>query len=84
MSSVPAAERRAIMFTDVEGSTQVASTRGDAVASELLKVHESIVRDQLALHGGREELLLGDGFLATFASIGDSIAAAQGTQRALA
>ncbi|HYY07265.1 MAG TPA: AAA family ATPase, partial [Actinomycetota bacterium] len=84
MSSVPAAERRAIMFTDVEGSTQVASTRGDAVASELLKVHESIVRDQLAQHGGREELLLGDGFLATFASIDDAIAAAEGTQRALA
>jgi class 3 adenylate cyclase/tetratricopeptide (TPR) repeat protein len=79
------AERRlAILFTDVEGSTQLRATRGDVAADEILGIHESIVRRQLAEHGGEEVLFMGDGFLASFPTVPDAIASAIAIQRGLA
>jgi class 3 adenylate cyclase len=53
-----AGRRLAILFTDVEGSTQLRSTVGDAAADEVLRIHEGIVREQIARHGGDEVLFM--------------------------
>src|SRR5215217_4439989 len=66
----------AIMMTDVEGSTALRLERGDAVAEML--------RAQLAKHRGQERQFLGDGFLLSFETTRDAVAAAIDMQRALA
>lgn len=58
--------------------------RGDDVAAEVLRAHETIVRDQVARHGGREVKALGDGFMLAFASVRAALACAVGIQRGLA
>lgn len=55
-----------IMFTDIVGSTQMASELGDRKWSELLGAHNTEVRDLLAMHRGTEIKSTGDGFHATF------------------
>jgi class 3 adenylate cyclase/tetratricopeptide (TPR) repeat protein len=77
-------ETLAIMMTDVEGSTALRLERGDAVADEMLRAHAEILREQLAKHGGRERQFLGDGFLLSFDTPREAVAAAIDMQRALA
>jgi class 3 adenylate cyclase len=55
-----------VLFTDIVGSTEMASRLGDQAWSELLQAHNQRVREQLTLHGGREIDTAGDAFLATF------------------
>jgi len=55
-----------LLFTDIVGSTDLASEMGDATWRELLGEHNRIVRRQLSAHQGREVKSVGDGFLATF------------------
>jgi class 3 adenylate cyclase/tetratricopeptide (TPR) repeat protein len=55
-----------ILFTDVQGSTQLRARRGDRVADGILHDHEAIVRRAIGAHGGVEVAFLGDGFMATF------------------
>ena len=55
-----------IMFTDIVGSTQMATDIGDRKWSELLSAHNNEVRDLLAVHRGTEIKSTGDGFHATF------------------
>src|SRR3712207_4862421 len=74
----------AIMMTDVEGSTALRLERGDTVADEMLRAHAEILREQLAKHRGRERQFLGDGFLLSFETPRDAVAAAIDMQRALA
>lgn len=76
-------QRLAILFTDVEGSTQLRSTRGDAAADEILKIHEAIVRGRISEHGGDEVLFMGDGFMASFPSVPQALDAAVEIQREL-
>src|SRR5215218_4456061 len=74
----------AIMMTDVEGSTALRLERGDAVAEEMLRAHAEMLRAQLAKHRGQERQFLGDGFLLSFETTRDAVAAAIDMQRALA
>jgi class 3 adenylate cyclase len=55
-----------ILFTDIIGSTELASRLGDAAWRELLERHHAIVRRVLARFGGRELDTAGDGFFASF------------------
>lgn len=55
-----------ILFTDIVGSTERASTLGDRRWRELLDRHDEIVRREIARHRGREVKHTGDGFLAAF------------------
>jgi len=55
-----------VLFTDIVGSTQLATELGDARWRELLEDHNQMVRRQLGDHHGREVKTVGDGFLATF------------------
>src|SRR5919109_4615522 len=56
----------AVMFTDIVGSTELATALGDKRWRELLEQHDAAVRAQLARFGGREVDTAGDAFFATF------------------
>jgi class 3 adenylate cyclase len=64
---------RAILFTDLEGSTTLTSQLGDDKAMELLRTHNAIVRERLKVHGGREVKHTGDGFMACFSSVRQAV-----------
>ena len=67
-----------IMFTDIVGSTQMATDLGDRKWSELLNAHNVEVRDLLAIHRGTEIKSTGDGFHATFDGPARAIGCATG------
>lgn len=60
------AGRRVVMFTDIVGSTDMTARIGDARAVDLVRAHDSMVRRELALVGGREVKHMGDGIMAAF------------------
>ena len=64
----PAAPRAllAVMFTDIVGSTELATALGDKRWRELLEQHDTAVREQIARFEGREVDTAGDAFFATF------------------
>jgi len=63
------------LFSDMEGSTQLAATLGP-IYSELLQAHRSILRDAFGRHLGREISTEGDSFFVVFASPREAVAAA--------
>ena len=60
---------RAIVFTDVCGSVAQTHELGDDAHVELLREHDQIVREELAVHDGREVKHTGDGIMAAFTSV---------------
>ena len=75
---------RAIMFTDIVGSTEMTAQLGDTMAVELLRAHDAIIRRCLERHGGAEVKHLGDGIMASFDDVRASVAAAIDIQRQFA
>jgi class 3 adenylate cyclase len=73
---------RTILFTDVEGSTELTDRLGDAKARELLREHEQVVREALKAHDGTEVKTMGDGFMASFSSATKALECAIAMQRA--
>src|ERR687891_364219 len=61
-----------VLFTDIEGSTQLTEDLGDSEWMEVLRKHNEIVRGQLALHSGFEVKSQGDGFMLAFSSARDA------------
>ena len=57
-----------LMFSDMEGFTRMTERLGDLKAREVIRRHNSIVREQLAAYQGHEVELQGDGFLLAFSS----------------
>lgn len=57
-----------IVFSDIESSTEMAANLGDAKWLEVLEIHNSIIRKEVADHNGREIKSQGDGFMLSFAS----------------
>jgi class 3 adenylate cyclase len=55
-----------VLFTDIVGSTERASSLGDQAWSDLLQRHHALVRREIAHFRGRELATAGDGFLALF------------------
>lgn len=72
----------AVLFTDIVGSTAMTQARGDDGAQQVVHAHNQIVRDALALHGGREIKHTGDGIMATFAQTTDAVDGAVAIQQA--
>ena len=66
---------RAIMFTDIAGSTEVSTSLGDRAAVELVRRHNTLVRDALERSGGREVKHTGDGVFASFTSVSRAVEA---------
>jgi class 3 adenylate cyclase len=75
---------RAIMFTDLEGSTEVSTRDGDARALFVIERHDQIVREALAASGGREVKHTGDGIFASFSYVSRAVDCAIAIQRAFA
>jgi class 3 adenylate cyclase len=73
---------RAIMFTDLQDSTGMTARLGDAKAMELLQTHDSLTRMALREFTGREVKHLGDGVMASFASIDRCLECAIAIQKA--
>jgi class 3 adenylate cyclase len=72
---------RAVMFTDIVGSTELTARLGDAAALELVRVHDALVRRGLAAHKGREVKHTGDGIMAAFDKVANAARAAADIQR---
>ena len=72
-----------IMFTDVEGSTRLLSTRGFTESHEIMKAYETIIDDKVAEHAGRRIKGLGDGFMISFGSVRHGVQCALEIQQAI-
>ena len=73
-----------LMFSDIEGSTALRTTLGDADADALFREHDELIKTQIDVHKGRDQkAALGDGFLAVFVSTRRALACAIDIQRAL-
>jgi class 3 adenylate cyclase len=75
---------RAILFTDIEGSTNLTQRLGDDGAMVVLRTHDRIVRGALSRFRGNEVKHTGDGLMASFASIVDAVRAAVEIQQEIA
>ncbi len=73
-----------ILFTDIESSTALTQQLGDAGAQELVRAHNTIVREALAAHAGSEIKHTGDGIMASFNTASGAIECAIAIQRAVA
>ncbi|HEU5112551.1 MAG TPA: adenylate/guanylate cyclase domain-containing protein, partial [Acidimicrobiia bacterium] len=73
-----------ILFTDIEGSTQLTEQLGDEDWLTVLRAHNKVVRDQVKDHAGFEVKSQGDGFMLAFPSAKEALRCAIGIQRALA
>ncbi len=74
---------RTILFTDIVGSTDAANRLGDETAMAMVRAHNGIVRDQLAVFAGREVKHTGDGIMASFESVTRAIECSLGIQQRL-
>jgi class 3 adenylate cyclase len=74
---------RAIMFTDMEGSTAQTQRLGDAAAMNVLRHHDSITRAALGAHRGTEVKHTGDGIMASFEAVTDTLTCAIAVQRGI-
>lgn len=72
-----------ILFTDLEGSTDLRLRVGDTVANEVIRAHDELVRSCLEKAGGARLKSLGDGFMALFNSANQAIDAAISIQQAV-
>jgi len=73
-----------ILFSDIEGSTQMTERLGDQRMQQVLRGHNEIVRHQVAAFGGFEVKSLGDGFMLAFSSARRALQCAMAIQRAFA
>jgi adenylate cyclase len=69
-------EMTTVMFTDMVDSTSLTQTVGDAVAQQVVRAHNLIVRETLGEFGGREIKHTGDGIMAAFPTTSNSVEAA--------
>jgi len=84
---VPAADRSAsihtIVFTDIEGSTDLVERYGDEDARQAIREHDEILRVAVTSHGGTVIKWIGDGVMATFTSASGALDASIAMQNQL-
>ena len=73
-----------LLFTDVEGSTQLLERLGAEAYAEALEQHRRLLRDAFRRHDGYEVDTQGDAFFVAFPRAAAAVAAAQEAQGALA
>jgi class 3 adenylate cyclase len=73
-----------LLFTDIEGSTDLTVRLGDQRWLELLRLHHALVRREVQAHGGFEVKCQGDGFMLAFQSARRALECAVAIQRAVA
>jgi adenylate cyclase len=69
-----------VLFTDIAGSTNMTQTLGDAVAQQVVRAHNKIVREALAKFNGKEIKHTGDGIMASFSTSSNGVEAAADMQ----
>ncbi len=69
-----------LLFTDIEGSTQLVRRLGPDY-EQLLAAHRRVIRDAVATHGGAEVDTQGDAFFVVFERAHDAVAAAAAAQQ---
>jgi class 3 adenylate cyclase len=79
----PQSRSRAVLVTDIVGSTRLAEAMGDATWSKLLAWHDRALLDLINSHQGEATNRTGDGYLATFVDVSSAVACAVGIQRTL-
>ncbi len=72
---------RAILFTDLVGSTDLTDRLGDLAAMDVLRQHDTIVRGAIKTCKGSEVKHTGDGIMASFRSVVDALRAGVAIQR---
>jgi class 3 adenylate cyclase len=72
-----------IMFSDIEDSTVLTERLGDQAWQDLLRKHNSLIREQLKAYDGYEVKTMGDGFMVAFQSAKKALDCAIAIQRAL-
>jgi class 3 adenylate cyclase len=82
--AAPSEAVHTILFTDMEGSTALTQRLGDAKGQQILRAHNTIVRDALKACGGSEIKHTGDGIMASFPSASRALECAIAIQRAVA
>jgi class 3 adenylate cyclase len=73
-----------ILFSDIEGSTEMTERLGDQRWLEVLHEHNAIIRERVAACGGFEVKSEGDGFMLAFQSARTAVRCAVDIQQALA
>ena len=73
-----------VVFTDIEGSTEVLEQLGEERARLLFRDHDALVRSLLERHSGTEVEQEGDSFMLAFAGARPAVECACAIQRALA
>lgn len=71
-----------LMFSDIEGSTELTDQMGDQKWLKVLREHNAIVRERVRDHGGMEVKSLGDGFMVAFSSTRRAVDCAIAIQQA--
>lgn len=72
-----------IIFTDMVGSTDLTQKLGDEGAQEVVRRHNSLVRNALREFSGKEVKHTGDGIMASFASATNAVEGCMAIQRAV-
>jgi class 3 adenylate cyclase len=70
-----------ILFSDMEGYTEMTERLGDIRAREILYAHNQIIREQVVACGGFEVKSQGDGFMLAFAGASKALRCAVAIQR---
>jgi class 3 adenylate cyclase len=83
MRDVSKAVMKTFVFTDIVGSTELASTLEDRHWNNVLRRHDETLRAIFADHGGQVVDHTGDGFFAAFEDAAQAVQAATAIQRAI-
>lgn len=75
---------RAVLFTDLVGSTELTQRLGDQGAMHVIRAHDAIVAKAIHNRSGRRVKHLGDGAMASFHSVSSAVSAAIEIQAAVA
>src|SRR4030095_11390287 len=70
-----------VLFTDLVSSTELLQRLGDEQALRVLRTHQRLLRDAVAVPGGHEGKWPGDGLTTTFASSADAVRCAVAMQQ---
>jgi class 3 adenylate cyclase/tetratricopeptide (TPR) repeat protein len=73
-----------VVFTDLVGSTEMASRLGPGATEAVRQIHFNLLRNALATTGGTEVKNLGDGLMVVFNSLGAALDGAVAMQQAVA
>jgi adenylate cyclase len=72
----------AILFSDIQGSTELNERLGDKEWVRLLARHDAVLRSAIDRHAGQVVKTQGDGFMAAFGAAEDAVRAAIAVQQA--